>query len=345
MKPMPKVAIIILNWNGLSDTIECLESVMQLHYRAFEVVVVDNASSDGSVEAIKRDYPHVNMLCNQENLGYTGGNNIALRHALDQGFQYFWLLNNDTIVDPYSLSEMINIAESSPDVGLLSPVIYHYDNSEEIQFCGSYVDAKRYNINHFKSIDDYIKYASETEISLWGTALLIKRRVVETIGFLDDNLFAYYEDCDYSCRTARAGFKNIVTLNAKVFHKDSRSTGSRTAPLQVYLRFRNNYLFWKKNISGTDRFFFFCKALGSTVSYISELHKKDLWESADACLDGFWHGVRGLGGPWDKTVKIPSALSLVLCSLSRWKPNLLNDLLQFQFHKILLSAKKKLFKG
>lgn len=342
---MPKVAIIILNWNGLADTIECLKSIMQLDYITFEVLVVDNASSDGSVDAIKLAYPNVNILCNDKNLGYTGGNNIALRYALEKDYEYFWLLNNDTVVDSCSLAEMLTIAENSSNVGLLSPVIYYYDNPEEIQFCGSYVDFMNYNVKHFESIDDYFMSANISEISLWGTALLIKRRVVENIGLLDDNLFAYYEDCDYSCRALRAGFKNIVIPKAKVFHKDSRSTGSRTAPLQVYLRFRNNYLFWKKNISGTDRFFFFCKALGSTVSYVSELNKKNLLESADACLDGFWHGVRGFGGPWDKTVKMPSALSLMLYSASRWKPNLLNDLLQFKLHKILLSLKKKLFKG
>lgn len=101
----PKVYIIILNWNGLKDTLECLESVFKLDYLNFEVIVVDNGSTDDSVNVILKTYPQVRLIENRENLGYTGGNNIGMRYAIERDADYIWLLNNDTIVEEDTLGE------------------------------------------------------------------------------------------------------------------------------------------------------------------------------------------------------------------------------------------------
>lgn len=177
---MPKVSIVILNWNGVKDTLECLESCFKIDYPNFEVIVVDNASLDGSLEKIKEKFPQVTLLQNSQNLGYAEGNNVGMRYAVTRGADYFWLLNNDTTVEVGALKMLVEVMESVPSVGLASPVIYSYDNQDKLQFCGSCFSWEDHMVHNFKDLDELLLFKGD-EISLWGTALLIKRSVVEKL--------------------------------------------------------------------------------------------------------------------------------------------------------------------
>lgn len=336
--------IIILNWNGLQDTLECLESVSNLDYQNYSVVLVDNASTDNSVQTIKHTYPNVTLIENKENLGFTGGNNIAMHYAMDHLADYVWLLNNDVIVEPDTLSKLVTEAEKSPDIGLVSPVIYYYDEPEQIQFCGSYIDWENYRIRHAKDIETWSQINRNQFISLWGTALLIKSNVIKKIGYLNSKYFAYHEDCEYCIRSAKASYKIILELSAKVYHKDSRSTGSRRSPMQVFFRVRNKYFLWMSNLSGLEKFTYFRKFMAQTISYSALLRKDNLDESADACFDGAWFAIHGIGGTWNSNIKMPSIFKKIFSWHPHFYANLLQGNISYIASEVLRRTKAKILK-
>src|ERR1039457_4136566 len=159
---MPKVFIIVLNWNGLKDTLECLDSVFKLEYPNFEVIVVDNASTDNSVEVIREKFQQVILIENKENLGFTGGNNTGIRHALQLGTDYFWLLNNDTVLEPDTLSRIVVTADNDSTIGMISPVVHYHEDPLVIQNCGCYIDWESQKL---------INTASPAESEIWQTQM------------------------------------------------------------------------------------------------------------------------------------------------------------------------------
>lgn len=337
----PQVLIIILNWNGLQDTLECIASVYKMDYPNFEVVVVDNGSTDDSVEVLLKTYPYVILIENKENLGYTGGNNVGMRYAIKHGADYMWLLNNDTIVEPDTLSKIVATAGSHKEIGLVSPVIYYYDKPDKIQFCGSYVDYNNFCIPHAENIESWHEMNMGQIISLWGTALLIKSNVVKKIGCLNSKYFAYQEDCEYCIRAAKGGYTSVLEPWARVYHKDSRSTGNRRAPFQVFLRIRNMYFLWMDSLKGLRKLKYFGRFIASTISYVSELRCENLIEAADVSLDGAWTAIRGIGGPLDKRLKMPHWLKKVFYFLSSWHPYFWVNLFKGNFLHITSEAIKR----
>ena len=137
---LPLVYIILVNWNGKRDTLECLESLRSISYSNFKILVVDNASNDGSVEAIRQQFQHVEVICNKENLRFAGGNNVGILHALKNSADYVLLLNNDTVVKKNFLSELINIAESDTTIGMTCSKIYYYFDKQLLWFAGGVIE-------------------------------------------------------------------------------------------------------------------------------------------------------------------------------------------------------------
>jgi GT2 family glycosyltransferase len=161
----PKISIIVLNWNGKIDTLECLQSVYRIDYTNFDVIVVDNGSSDDSVQAIRDSFPEVTVLETNENLGFAGGNNVGIRYALKNGADYIFLLNNDTIVDPRILKQFIEVSKSIDDRGILGAKIYYYNEPEKIWYAGAKWVDKSSQCDHLGEgkIDDGISFNTITE--------------------------------------------------------------------------------------------------------------------------------------------------------------------------------------
>ena len=337
----PKVYIIILNWNGLEDTLECLESVFELSYPKFEVLVVDNGSTDDSVAVIRKAYRGVILIENKENLGYTGGNNIGMRYALNNGADYVWLLNNDTVVEIDTLSKLVDRGESSPEIGLISPIIYYYDEPHKIQSLGSYVDWKSFEFFTIKSREQLSNEIVRKDMFLWGTALLIKRSVIDSVGYLSEKYFAYQEDAEYSIRAAKSGYRNVIENRARVYHKNSRSTGSQTSLIQVFLRVRNSYFFWMGNLKGFRKLSYFWKFMADTISRAAALKNENFVESVEACFNGAWAGFLGIGGSWDKNIIMPSLLKKIFHVLCSWHPYFWASLLRGEFRSITSEVLKR----
>lgn len=238
---IPTVAIIILNWNGKEDTIECLESLKLITYPEYEILLVDNGSTDGSVECFRERFPELEIIENKVNLGFAEGNNVGIRRAMEKRVDYVLLLNNDTIVDREFLGELVEIAKSDPMIGIVGPVIYSYDEPGKIQQFGG-----EFKLNQCRVIYN-------TEISpctglsfISGCTVLIPSRIIKEVGIIDPKFFAYYEDADYCVRVLNKKYKLALASGSKIWHKGSVSSGGYMSDFFLYLMIRNKIFIARK---------------------------------------------------------------------------------------------------
>lgn len=245
-----KVSIIILNWNGLEDTIECLESLKKIAYPYYEVIVVDNASEGDDVRILREKFgDYIYMIENDKNYGFAEGNNIGIRHVLGKDTDYVFLLNNDTIVDPEFLSELINVAEADRRIGIICPMIYYYDQPDRVWFGrGLKVDLYRGICTEMrKKESSQLVVASEV---VTGTAMLIRRETLETVGLLPQHFFGV-EDIDYSLAVLRAALRIGVVPKARVWHKGSRSVDHNVGVARVGYHYRGWQVMRRKYLTTT----------------------------------------------------------------------------------------------
>jgi len=245
----PKVSIIILNWNGLEDTVECLDSLEKITYPNYDIIVVDNGSKGNDAEILRekfKDYIHI--IENDKNYGFAEGCNIGMRYALkDSAPDYILLLNNDTTVAPDFLAEMVKIAESDPLIGIAGPKIYFYHEPNKLQSVGIQID-----LSNWQSFSvglnkiDVGQFDNITEVDwVYGCALLIKRTTIKDIGLLDPAYFAYVEEVDWCVRCKKSGYKVVFIPKAKIWHKGHLDP-DETYSLPLYYMTRNRFLFmWK----------------------------------------------------------------------------------------------------
>jgi len=250
-----KVFTIILNWNGLKDTIECIRSLEKVTYQAHTIIIIDNASADNSVNEINRQFPSYTLLINKLNLGFAEGNNVGIRYALDNGADYIFLLNNDTTVAPDIIDNLIASAQQHPKAGLLNPKIYFYNDPDRIWSAGGYWDDKAKYFEQFGEGElDKGQYDTVKPIEFAiGCAMFIPRAAIEKVGLLDKTFFLNYEEIDYCFRIKHAGLEVLYIPEAKVWHKISASFGGESSPLKVYYTFRNRLLWAKKHLSFLKR--------------------------------------------------------------------------------------------
>ncbi|MFH0852166.1 MAG: glycosyltransferase family 2 protein [bacterium] len=305
---MPKVFIIVLNWNGLKDTEECIESLKKIDYPDYKIVVVDNGSTDGSDEIIpKKHFQDVAFIETKSNLGFAGGNNIGIKHALDNGADYILLLNNDTTVEPDFLSKLVKAAEGDKKIGIVGPMIFFYDEPDRVWFGGGKINWSKirgshldYNTvkkrDHALSDEEMEKEKNKVVDYITGCCLLIKREVVEKIGYLNDDYFLYYEDADWCMRAKKAGWQSVVVPASYIYHKQSKSTVEFSYPY-IYYHSRNGLLFasrfGSKPLAYLISFWIFGKQI---IKLVFSYHKAWAKAALRGVLD-FWMGNKGkLGG-------------------------------------------------
>ena len=228
----PKVSIIILNWNGLEDTIECLESLKKITYPNHEVVIVDNASSGNDVQILQGRFgDYIHLIQNDKNYGFPEGCNIGMRYALTTGADYILLLNNDTVVDPKFLTEMVEVAEADLSIGITGSKVYYYYEPNIIQSAGGKIKWWLGDLQTYGGEEDVGQYDSISEYDyVFGTSFLIKKEVIQEISFMDPFFFFGVEEYDYCTRAKRAGFKVVYVPGSKVWHK----VGASSAKLLQY---------------------------------------------------------------------------------------------------------------
>jgi len=236
----PKVAIIILNWNGKQWLKPCIDSVMKTEYEKFNVYVVDNGSTDGSQLTIRDKYPSVTLIQNHKNLGFAEGNNVGIRRALKDGADYIMLLNQDTKVDPGWLSQLVEAAEADPSLGILSPMQWDYEGENlDINF----QHLLRNQTNYEEDLQNGKLQALYESESVIGAGMMMSRSVCEQVGLFDPLYFIYGEETDL-CRRARFhGFRIAIDTRSIIYHHHSLIQ-HKSRP---YRFVRNQALFFWKN--------------------------------------------------------------------------------------------------
>jgi GT2 family glycosyltransferase len=260
---MKTIGIVILNFNGIYDTVECLESLSQVTMPkdcVMKIVVIDNASKERvkhQISSISEKYKKmdVHVVENVENKGFTGGNNDGMKFLLDEGASYVVLLNNDTIVSPSFLSNLIQSSEKNPHA-IVGPKIYfapgfeyhdRYKKSEQghvIWYAGGIIDWDNMYCSH-RGVDevDLGQYDKPGETPfVTGCCMLIPREVIEMVGYLNNNYFAYLEDVEYCLRALKHGFSLRYEPSSVIWHKNAQSSGKSGSNLHVYYQTRNRMM-------------------------------------------------------------------------------------------------------
>jgi len=305
-EPAPAVVGVVLNWNNYEDTVETVETLRTLDYDRFKILLVDNGSTDGSADRLAERFPDLDLVRTGENLGFGPGMNVGVEAALDRGADYVWALNNDVVVeDTDLLARLVDVAERRPDIGVLTPTVMGYPETDEVWFrrgylnwtTGSaghrghrnwYVDGPRTELFPDRDglvDDDYIPFC----------AALVRRDVFESVGLYPESYFLYYGDVAYGTRIRDAGYRLATDTRSRIYHKESASSGGPAGPTTSYYFARNRWQFAHAFDDRVSPLFplLFCWWLAVELGYRA-IHRD--WPSAWALLEGAVAGVRGETG-------------------------------------------------
>lgn len=298
----PPVTLIIVAWNQLQKTLACLESVSALTYPRLATILVDNGSDPPLAEVVAGRFPQVDVLRLPRNTGFAGGYNAGLRRALAGASDYFLLLNNDTELAPDVIEHLVAEIETAPDIGLVTAKIYFADEPDRIWTVG----------NHLNIFLD-LKGGGDNQIDRgqWSVArdidfapfcgILIRREVIEQVGFLDDGFFLYYEDMDY-CRRARlAGYRLRLCPDAHIRHAVSASSGGLETPVKRYWLAQSSGRYFRKHGRGARMLMIIPFRLASAVKTTVRL----LFSGRSDIARAYWAGLITGWGSGEATTPPP----------------------------------------
>lgn len=236
---IPNIAVILINYNGDNDTLECIKSLLEVSYENISIVVVDNASK--SQDEFEKKIPsNVVFIKSDVNLGFAGGNNLGVKYAIEHGSDYVVLLNNDTVVDRDFLSNLVELAEKHTDAGIITGKILYYDSPDYVWFAGGYMNLNKARIHHYHIREKNDFSDTEKAVSFaTGCLMMIPRSVIAQVGTLDESFFMYSEDAEYCQRIMKNGLTIWYTPKSVIYHKVSRSSGGAGSKLSQYYRTRN----------------------------------------------------------------------------------------------------------
>jgi len=288
MEDYPLVSLITLNYNTPAITLEFLDSVAQSNYKNFEVILVDNGSTQKMDKiALENQYPWLNIIVSTENLGFTGGNNLGIEQAKGD---YFLIINNDTVLGPNLIHNLLQAFKRDPLIGVVCPKILYFDEPDTIQYAGYTgihpITSRNKTIGSGQKDKGQFNTPGFTK-GAHGACMMVSREVVNTVGAFYEPFFLYYEEVDWSARILRSGFKIYYEPSVYILHKESSSTG-RLSPLKTYYLTRNRILYMKRN---SNAFEFF----GFTLYYLFLVIPKTilvlyLKEKDSRRGEAFWNG-------------------------------------------------------
>lgn len=252
------VAIVLLNWNSYQLTVECLESLEKLNYPDYHIFIVDNDSQDSSFEDLKKDYMMnkfnlpITFMQSGANLGFAGGNNVAIKKAYEMGYPYIWMLNNDTVVEANSLSTLVEAISKDTKTGIVGSKILYYD-TDLIWYAGGTINTWTGKTKHLGYKErDIGQYNSSFQVDyVTGCSLLFKRELIDSIGLMQEDYFLYYEETDWNIRAKQENWKIVYVPDSVVYHKVSISSGGEDnlSPYVEYYYIRNSYIMIRRTQS------------------------------------------------------------------------------------------------
>lgn len=280
----PRVGVVVVCYNGWALTRACLESLRRVTSPACRIVVVDNASTDGTVASVRAEFPEVHVLPQSDNTGYAGGNNVGIRWCLAQEVSAVLLLNNDTVVDPAFLERMMpHLAGRA----LVAPQLRSMAESDVVVSHVGDFEWRR-GVLREQVYGDSVANTLTTPVPVGmanGCCLLVPADVFRTVGMLDEAFFLYYEDTDFIWRARAAGFRVIYEPRAVVYHHESASSGGeRVSPLTLYYNTRNRLYMMRKHRAASVSFLLY---FGVTrVAYVAIYAMRGRWRLIVAMLRG-----------------------------------------------------------
>lgn len=250
-----RLSIITVNYNGLEDTCELIDSIP--FNDSMEVIVVDNASQQDEATVIENKYPYVKVIRSEKNLGFAGGNNLGVMAAKGH---FLFLINNDTYFKEFNIHSLFNCLDSSPTIGVVCPKIRFSWGEHPLQFTG-YTPLSRITVRN-RSIgfgeEDTGRYnVSHPTPYAHGAAMMLKREVIDRVGLMPECYFLYYEEIDWSMMITRAGYNIWYEPACTIYHKESQTTG-HNSPLRTYYITRNRLLLVKRNWIGITKYLSYC---------------------------------------------------------------------------------------
>jgi GT2 family glycosyltransferase len=258
-----KLGVVVLNWNGKDVTPRCLESIARSACPPDQIVVVDNASADGSADLVRAAFPQVTLVVNDSNLGFAEGNNVGIRLLLERACDLVLLLNNDAVLDAQALCELKRAAEARP-AAAYGAAIYELAAPGALWYGGGSINRLTLDARHETSPGHAKGPPRETDF-VTGCCLMFRSDALRRIGLLDKDFFAYYEDIDWSLRARAAGERLLYVPGAIVHHdvshtfrragagddKEAQYSWAQSRPLVLYLAYRNRLLLARKHAANT----------------------------------------------------------------------------------------------
>jgi GT2 family glycosyltransferase len=245
----PLVSIVTVNYRQLELTCGLLDSVCQIDYPCYELIVVDNGASVDNSARYAQHLPDVQVINSAKNLGFAGGNNLGIARARGQ---YILLINNDTIVPPDLLSRLVEVLEADVRIGIVSPKIYYHEQPDVLQYAGSRginpFTGRGKNLARQRTDDGSFDRIGPTDLA-HGACMMVRRQLFEEIGLLPEDYFLYYEEIDFCERARRQGWQIYLAGHAYIHHRESASVGSAT-PLKTYYLYRNRWLYMRRFYRG-----------------------------------------------------------------------------------------------
>lgn len=310
----PRVTIVIPNFNGRKHLATCLSSIQNLTYRDYEVIVVDNASTDGSIEFLKPNYPEVKVVVNAVNLGFAEGCNVGIRNAKGN---YVVLLNNDVEVESKWLEELVLAAKSNPQIAVCASKMMMFHNRKAINSAGGEFDI--YGSGHDRGLNelDHGQYSlAEDVFFACGGAMLVRREILMEIGLFDSRYFMYGEDVDLCWRAWLRGYRVRYVPSAIVYHKYGGTMKALTAP-RLYLTSRNSLCSTLKNYSSKSLiralFRFFSLKIGEILLFLVSRRVN----ASIALVKGVLWNVKSLSETWTRRREVQMLRKVSDCEIER----------------------------
>jgi GT2 family glycosyltransferase len=292
---IPKVAVVIVNYNRVQDTIECLNSLKECAYTNLKIILVDNGSTDDSENIIRKVHADITIIQAGRNLGFCAGNNLGIQYALSLPDcpTFILLLNNDTLVESAFLSPLVEAMEQDFQAGAAGGTICYYPEKEKIWYAGgkfNFWRASSFSDHEGEEYSKIIEFGEQQTTFITGCMILIRSEVLSKVGLLDEKYFMYFEDAEYSLRLIKHGFHLLYVPQSRIYHKiENRAT----QPLSLYFSVRNRLLFINKVTDGSSRviakIYFYVVTIIKMMNW--GIRKPELYNAARYALVDYHKGI------------------------------------------------------
>lgn len=293
---IPSIYSVLLNWNGFDDTVSCIESLKKSVLPLTRIIVLDQASADGSGARLAQQYEdddRILMICNEKNYGFAEGVNIGIQHAMNMGSEFVFLINNDTIVDKNCLQYLYEVLSRDPSAAAAGPAVMYYSNPGKLWQGGGFFSMLKMGVVVPGKGKMLIEQPTSLVTFLTGCAVLIRMETFRKVGLFHTSYFFYMEDVDFALRIREAGMRMYFVPTARVLHKIDDIAVNRTSPFVLYHLARSTVIMLRKRFSGPRRWYGIMLQLGlyTPFRFWQILKGGSGWASVAAWLRGLSHGV------------------------------------------------------